>query len=370
MPQVMLVGGGTAGHITPCVAVQEALADRRGDIELHFVAASRPADRSLLERLSLPHSLIDASPFPYRPSLALVKALSALRRARSEARSLIGRLGPDSLFSTGGYVSAAVVPEAARAGIPVILHAADAMPGRANVALARHADTITLAYQQSALRFANRPTVWTGQPVRKSIRSASRDEGRKQLGISQDATVIVVIGGSQGADSINRALLETLPQLLTMPKLQIVHFTGPAHIDRIRADTARLSVAEGSAYHCHGFLDDPGNAYAAADLVVSRCGSSSMAEITTVGAPCVAIPYPHAGGHQRLNAQPLLDSGAAVLLEDEHLSGGTLGGWIVQLLGDPERLSQMAQASRDIAKPEAADTIADLILARISDGKS
>ncbi len=370
MTRVMLVGGGTAGHITPCVAVQEALADRRGSIEFHFVAANRPADGSFLQRLSLPHSLIDAAPFPYRPSLALVKAFSALRRARGQARALVAEFRPDVVFSTGGYVSAAAVPEAARAGLPVIMHAADAMPGRANVALARHAVTVTIAYQQSAPRFGSRPTVWTGQPVRKSIRSASRDEGRKQLGISQDATVIVVIGGSQGADSINRALLETLPQLLTMPKLQIVHFTGSAHIERIRADTTNLAAAEGSGYQCHGFLDDPGDAYAAADLVVSRCGSSSMAEITAVGAPCIAIPYPHAGGHQRLNAQPLLDSGAAVLLEDEHLSGGTLGGWIVQLLGDPERLSQMAQASRDIAKPEAADTIADLILARVSDEKS
>jgi UDP-N-acetylglucosamine--N-acetylmuramyl-(pentapeptide) pyrophosphoryl-undecaprenol N-acetylglucosamine transferase len=368
--RVLLAGGGTAGHITPCVAVQEALAERQGGVEFHFAAANRPADRSLLERLSLPHSPIDAAPFPYRPSLALLRALAALRRARGQARALIGELRPDAVFSTGGYVSAAVVPEAARAHVPVVLHAADAMPGRANVALAKHADAITLAYQQSASRFGNRPTVWTGQPVRRCVRSASRDEGRKQLGISQDATVIVVIGGSQGADSINRALLETLPQLLTIRNLQIVHFTGTAHIERIRADTAQLSAAEGSAYHCHGFLDDPGDAYAAADLVVSRCGSSSMAEITTVGAPCIAIPYPHAGGHQRLNAQPLLDSGAAVLLEDEHLSGGTLGGWIVRLLGDPERLSQMAQASRDIAKPEAADSIADLILARMPGAKS
>jgi UDP-N-acetylglucosamine--N-acetylmuramyl-(pentapeptide) pyrophosphoryl-undecaprenol N-acetylglucosamine transferase len=95
-----------------------------------------------------------------------------------------------------------------------------------------------------------------------------------------------------------------------------------------------------------------------------------MAEVATVGAPCIAAPYPYAGGHQRLNAQPLLDSGAAVLVEDQHLSGGSLGGWIVQLLGDRERLSQMAQASKAMAKPEAADTIADLILARISDARS
>jgi len=363
--RVMLVGGGTAGHIMPGIAVRDSLLDRRPDLEFRFVIADRPGDRSLLERLSLPHAAINAQPFPYRPSLALLRALAALGRTRREARSLVSEFRPDVLFSTGGYVSAPVVPEAARAGVPVVLHAADAMPGRANVALARYADTITLAYQQSTSHFGSRPTVWTGQPVRKGFREASGERGLKRLGIGRDATLILAIGGSQGADSINRALVEALPQLLTIRNLQIVHFTGSPHVERIRADTAELKPASGAGYQCLAFLDDPSDVFAAADLVVSRCGSSSMAEIAAVGAPCIAIPYPHAGGHQRLNAQPLLDSGAAVLLEDRHLSAGSLGGWIVQLLGDRERLSQMAQASKAMAKPEAADSIADLVLARL-----
>lgn len=361
--RVMLVGGGTPGHITPCVAVAESLSARRPDLELLFVAADRESDRAVLEGLCLPHSLIAAQPFPYRPSLALIKAYLALRQARRYARGLLSDFRPDVLFSTGGYVAGPMVPEARAAGVPVVLHAADAMPGRANVALARYADTITVAYQASIARLRGRPATWTGQPVRRCILNGSRQRGRAQLGIAAEATVVLAYGGGQGAASINDALVDALPQLLTMRHLQVVHLTGSAHIDSIRAATAHLAPAEGAGYQCHAFLDAPGDALAAADLVISRCGSSSMAEVAALGVPCIAIPYPHAGGHQKLNALPLVDAGGAVLLEDRYVSGGTLGGWVVQLLGDRERLAEMAKASKAMGKPEAADTIADLILA-------
>ena len=361
--RVMLVGGGTPGHITPCVAVAEALTARRPNLELLFVAADRTSDRALLEGLSLPHSLIAVEPFPYRPSPALIRAYLALRRSRQHARGLLSEFQPDVLFSTGGYVAGPVVPEAKAAGVPVVLHAADAMPGRANVALARYADTITVAYQASIPRFRGRPVTWTGQPVRRCILTASRERGREQLGIGPQAMVALAYGGGQGAASINSALVDALPQLLTMRNLQIVHLTGSGHVDSVRSATAHLAAAEGAGYQCHAFLDAPGDALAAADLVISRCGSSSMAEITALGVPCIAIPYPHAGGHQKLNALPLVDAGGAVLLEDRYLSGGTLGGWVVQLLGDRERLAEMAKASKAMGKPEAADTIAGLILA-------
>jgi UDP-N-acetylglucosamine--N-acetylmuramyl-(pentapeptide) pyrophosphoryl-undecaprenol N-acetylglucosamine transferase len=239
------------------------------------------------------------------------------------------------------------------------------MPGRANVALARYADTITVAYQVSVARFGRRSAVFTGQPIRRSVRVASRDRGREQLGVPPEATLVLTIGGGQGADSVNQALLAALPQLLTIPRLHLVHLTGAPHAESIRAATAGLKAAEDSDYQCHGFLDEPGDALAASDLVVTRCGASSLAEIAAVGAPCIAIPYPHAGGHQRLNALPMVDAGAAVLLEDRHLSGETLGGWIVRLLGDRDRLAQMAQASKALGKPEAADTIAGLVLAHL-----
>ncbi len=363
--RIMLVGGGTAGHIIPCVAVAEALQARRPEVELLFVAADRPTDRALLESLGLSHTLIAAEPFPYRPSLALLRAYLTLQRGRRHARSLIDELGPSALFSTGGYVAGPVVPEAHAAGVPVILHAADAAPGRANVTLARHADTITIAYQASAARFRNRSVVWTGQPIRRDILNASRERGREQLGLAPDAMVVLAFGAWVGASSINNAVIEALPQLLTVPDLRIVHLTGPAHFESIRAATAGLKAAEGAGYQCLAVLDHPGDALAAADLAISRCGSSSMAEIAALGIPCLAIPYPHAGGHQKLNAVPLVDAGGAVLLEDRYLSGGTLGGWIVRLLGDRERLAEMAKASKAMGKPEAADAIADLILARV-----
>jgi UDP-N-acetylglucosamine--N-acetylmuramyl-(pentapeptide) pyrophosphoryl-undecaprenol N-acetylglucosamine transferase len=360
--RVMFVGGGSAGHSVPCIAVSQAVAARRPECEFLFVGSTRPVDRGLFERLGLPHALLEAQPFPYRPSAALVQALLALRRARTRAREIIDEFRPDALFSTGGYVSAPVVPEAARAGVPVVVHASDAKPGRANLFLAKHARVVTVAYEEAAGRFRRGGVVLTGQPVRRCILDASRERGRQQLGVDAGSIVLLVCGGSQGADSINRALLEGLPHLLSIEGLQVVHLTGAAHIERIRETASAGHPADGAGYRCHGYVDDPGDLLASADLVVTRCGASSMAEFACLGLPCIAVPLPIAAGHQRLNVQTLVSAGAAVLLEDSHLSGGVLAGLVAELLADPQRLRRMAEASRSVARPEAAETIADLLL--------
>jgi len=363
--RVMFVGGGTAGHTIPCIAVSEAIAARRPDCEFLFVGSTRPVDRGLFERLGLPHVLLDAQPFPYRPSMALLRALLALRQGRARAREIIADFRPDAVFSTGGYVSAPVVPEASRARVPVVLHAADAMPGRANLLLAKHAATVTVAYEASVERFRGRNVVVTGQPMRRSILEASRERGRAALGVPPEATVLLALGGSQGADRINRALLDALPHLLTIEGLQIVHFTGAAHEERVREAAAAIRPAGGASYRCYGYVDEPGDLLAAGDLVVSRCGSSSVAEIAYFGLPCIAVPLPIAGGHQRYNAQPLVDEGAAVLVEDEYLSGGTLAGVVSELLADAQRLRRMSEVARSLARPQAAEEIAERVMGHL-----
>jgi UDP-N-acetylglucosamine--N-acetylmuramyl-(pentapeptide) pyrophosphoryl-undecaprenol N-acetylglucosamine transferase len=361
----MFVGGGSAGHSIPCIAVAEALGDLRPGCECFFVGSDRPVDRGLFERLQLPHAALAVRPFPFRPSLALVRALLALRRARVVARGLIADFRPQVVFSTGGYVSAPVVPEAARVGVPVVLHASDATAGRAQRALARYADTITLAYESATADFPRRKTLVTGQPLRRSILQASRERGREALGLGPDSTLLLVLGGSQGADSINRALTAALPHLLSIPNLQIVHYTGAAHEESVRNATAGLQPADGAGYHCHGYVDEPGDILAATDLVVARCGASSIAEIAYFGLPCIAVPLPIAGGHQRLNAEPLVSAGAALLLEDQHLSGGTLAGAVSDLLSTPSRLERMSAAARSLARPDAASCLASLLASHL-----
>ncbi|MBM3498733.1 MAG: UDP-N-acetylglucosamine--N-acetylmuramyl-(pentapeptide) pyrophosphoryl-undecaprenol N-acetylglucosamine transferase [Armatimonadetes bacterium] len=360
--RVMLAGGGSAGHSIPCVAVAEAIAAQRPECEFLFVGSTRPVDRGLFERLKLPHVLLDAQPFPYRPSWALVRSYMALRRARGRMREIIAEFRPDAVFSTGGYVSAPVVTEAARARVPVVLHASDAKPGRANLYLARHTATVTVAYQAAAAFFTGSQVVVAGQPLRRSILHASRERGRAALGAPPEATVLLALGGSQGADSINRAVLDSLPHLLSIPGLHVVHFTGAAHEERVREAAVSVPSAKGAAYRCHGYVDEPGDLLAAGDLVVSRCGSSSLAEFMCLGLPCIAVPLAIAGGHQRYNVQPLLDEGAAVLVDNERLSGAVLAGVVSDLLADPQRLTRMSRAARSLAAPQAADRIADLLV--------
>ncbi|MGQ9730858.1 MAG: UDP-N-acetylglucosamine--N-acetylmuramyl-(pentapeptide) pyrophosphoryl-undecaprenol N-acetylglucosamine transferase [Candidatus Zipacnadales bacterium] len=365
--RVMFVGGGTAGHTIPCIAVSEALVTRRTDVEYLFIGSDRPVDRGLFERLQLCHELLSVRPFPYRPSLGMWRAYRALKAAQRRASEIIARYAPQVLFSTGGYVSAPIVPQAAHAGVPVILHAADAMPGRANRSLARYARIVTLTYERAAAYFPPAKVRLVGQPLRSTILQASRKRGREALGVAAHEWVLLVIGGSQGADSINRAVIGALPHLLSIQGLHIVHFTGAAHLEAVRKAAARVPTAERARYEPYGFLDDPGDTLAAADLVVTRCGASSLAEIAYLGVPSIVVPYPYAGDHQRLNAKPLVEAGAAVLIEDRYLSGGTLGGIVSELLGDSDRLKRMAQAARSLAKPEAATQIAELLIEHLSE---
>ena len=181
------------------------------------------------------------------------------------------------------------------------------------------------------------------------------------LGLDGGRFTALVTGGSQGARSLNQALLAALPELLADADLQIVHLTGRGGYDTVKAEADQLG-ATAPAYHCHAFLEQMGPAVAAGDLIVSRAGSSSIGEATALGKPLVLIPYPHAAGHQKHNAAAVQKAGAAVVIEDSELSGAALAAVILALRQDDRRRAAMAEASATWGRPDAARDIAQLLL--------
>lgn len=358
-PRVLMAGGGTAGHLFPCLAVAEELAELAPGSEVRYVGARGRIDQRVLAERGLPHDLIDARPVPYRPSLEAGRAALATVRAVGQAARIIRSFDPHVVFTTGGFVGAAVGLAARRVHRALVLHVPDARPDRGNRLVARWAAAITAVSERAVAALGK--GVVTGHPVRRELAQATRAQGLTALGLDAARPIILVTGGSQGARRLNLAVLAALPVLLDELGAQVVHLSGSLDYATLRAEAERLGNP--SAYHLHEQLTNPGLALAVADLAITRAGAGSLAEICLHGVPMIVVPYPFAGGHQRLNAEPLAEAGAAILVPDEEFTPERLGTLARELLSDSERRAHMSAAARAAARPDAARAVAQTVLA-------
>ncbi len=239
----------------------------------------------------------------------------------------------------------------------------DAIPGRALRAVAGWASGIGLTFEPAMRTMPRGRAAVTGNPVRGSLLKWTRAEGRRALGLAPDVPVVLVTGGSQGSERINGATLSGLSRLVR--RAAVVHHTGPAYLPRAQAQRALLPEADRARYQPHGYLhDEMGAALAAADLVVGRAGSSSIAEPLAFGVPLVLIPFGAAmSAHQAANARAAADLGAALILAESDLDGDRLVSIVTGLLDDPARLARLAASARAAGRPAAAETIARAVLA-------
>jgi len=359
--RVVLAGGGTAGHLFPAIAVGEQLAEADADVEILLVAACSDRDNTILAQSNLPAAFICARPFPYGFSWQIVPSIVGLLRGLIQALGLLRRFRPTVIFGTGGYVAAPVMIAARLLGIPRVVHIGDAYPDRTGRLLSRGARLVTLAFAAAARYLAGRRTQHTGAPVRSQILSASRAQGQELLGLEPDRFTVLVTGGSQGARSLNEALLDALPVLLAEPGFQIAHLTGRREYEAVKTHAEALGAAP-PAYHCLAYLEQIGVVLAAADLVVSRAGSSSIGEATALGKPLVLVPYPYAAGHQKYNAAEVEEAGAALVIPDEQLSASRLAEAVLGLRRDEQQRRAMTEASTAWGRPDAAQHIARILL--------
>jgi UDP-N-acetylglucosamine--N-acetylmuramyl-(pentapeptide) pyrophosphoryl-undecaprenol N-acetylglucosamine transferase len=267
---------------------------------------------------------------------------------------LLRVLQPALVVGVGGYASVAVVLAAWLRRIPTVLLEQNVVPGAANRVLA-FARRICLGFAEAASRLPPGKTVHTGNPLRASVLRAAPAARDGSLGL-------LVFGGSAGAHHLNEATVAALRDLDPRPALRVTHQTGPSDVDAVRAGYAALGVAA----RVEPFITDMGAAYAAADLVVSRAGAMSCAEITAVGLPAILVPYPHAADdHQRLNAEVLVRAGAAEMILDRDLTPARLAAALRTLADDSTRRATMAAQARTLGRPDAAAAVADECLSLI-----
>ena len=361
--RILIAGGGTAGHIFPALALARRLQER--GTEVRFAGTLTGQEANLVSGAGLPFVPIDARPLVRRVSVRALTGPVAALRSVARCRPIVEEV--DVVVGMGGYVSVPVALAAVRARKPLVLHEQNAVPGLANRTLARPARTVALSFAESRRMLPRRvKTVVTGDPVREEIlavpskRAALAKEAREAFGLEEDRTTVLVFGGSQGALHVNHATVGALHVLKDRADLQVILLTGPAHIDELRQ---RIPTDIRLIVRPMPFLDRMELAYAVADLVVSRSGATTCAEITVCGLPALLVPYPYATGrHQEANSRALQRAGAAAIVMDDALTGPLLAARLADLLGSRERLGAMAERSSAWGRPDAADALADVVL--------
>lgn len=366
--RVLFAGGGTAGHINPALTVADIL--KAEGAEVVFAGTSDGLEADLVPRAGYPLYTVQARPLPRRLGWQLVRAAGAAGLGLVQAVRLVRRCRPHVVVGTGGYVAGPVLLAAVLLGVPTVIHEQNALPGSTNRLLARWVDCVALGYKEAERYFPRRDKlVFTGNPVRPDLAALSRGEGAKRLGLRPDRPTVVIFGGSRGARSINEAVFAARERLHALSGVQFLHQTGQAGFPAVREAYRRAGVPvdrddviEDRNIRVVPYLYDMPAALAAADLVVSRAGALSVAEITVRGIPAILVPYPYAAGdHQTYNAKPLVDAGAARCIADAALSGATLAQHIEELIRDAAALRTMAARARELGRPAAAQDLAALI---------
>lgn len=359
--KIVIAGGGTAGHVSPSIAVADRL--RARDVLVEFVGSPTGPEASLVPSAGYPFHAVAAAPF--RRELSVRSAVAPLVALRSVAACRPIVRDAAAVLGMGGYASIAPVVAARLAGVPTVLHEQNAIPGLANRLLSRIATAVALTFDDSRARLGSRIAV-TGVPLRRGIVEVPSDrerlaaEGRRELDLEHGRTTVLVTGGSQGALHVDRTVADAIPLLSGRADLQLLVLTGAAHETVVAAAAAPEMEL---VVRVRPFLDRMDLALAVADVAVARAGANTVHELAACAIPMILVPYPHAtGGHQEANARELERAGAAEVYLDGELTPDGLARRILSLVDRDDRRATMGQRAASWAKPDADERLADLVL--------
>ncbi len=356
---ILFAGGGTGGHLYPALALADEIKAQKPDWPIAFMGTATRMEAQLVPQHGYPFYPVHVVGMPRKLGPELLRFGKALVGSVNEARRIIREVRPLIVVGTGGYVSAPAVLAARMEGIPAVICEQNVFPGVANRVLAQVATRIFTTFPESDRYFPSGKVECLGNPIRPEAYRLSREEARARLGFPQVPHLLVVTGGSLGAKSINRATTAALEAWLDNPDWAILHVTGKGDFAAVQEATTPWK--DDARYRLVEFLSEMPAAIAAADLVVSRAGATTLAELTAAGKPMVLVPYPFGGKDQPANARSLSEAGAAVALDDRDLSG--LSGAVSSLMREPERRERMGEASRKFGRPDAAQTIVSRLIA-------
>lgn len=361
--RIIISGGGTGGHIFPAISIANAIKRLRPETELLFVGAEGRMEMQRVPQAGYPIKGLPVMGFDRKNLLANVKVLACLWKSRQMAKQIIKEFRPDCAVGVGGYASGPTLNVAEGLGIPTLLQEQNSYAGVTNKLLAKRASAICVAYEGMERFFPAERITLTGNPVRRELleQTRSRAEVLADWGFSADKPTVLLIGGSLGARTMNESVLNHLP-LLRQSGVQLLWQTGKVYADAI---AQRLEAEGGKPDNLCvvDFITDMGSAYAAADLVISRAGAGSISELCLLGKPTILVPSPNvAEDHQTKNARALSDKAAALFVADAD-APRALMPLAINTVRDAEKLTQLSDTIRQLAKPHAAEDIAEQVIA-------
>lgn len=331
--------------------------------DVAFVGTPSGLEAQLVPASGVPFHAVNARGFDRSNPVTLLTSAAVIVASACRALSLVGRVRPDVVVGFGGYVSLPVGIAAVLRRVPLVLHEQNSVPGLANRVLSRWAEAVGVTYEASLTHLAHADrAVLTGNPVRDAVLAANRHRGRQMFGLDPAATVVLVFGGSRGARHINEVFASAAPVLLSEPALQVLHVAGRIEAASVAQRVAEALDGENSRYRVVDYIDDMGDAIAAADVVVARAGATSIAEITAVGRAAVLVPYPYAtDDHQTLNGRAVAAAGGAWLVPDDELDDEYFLRGLLGLVRDSSARESMAQASASLGRRDAAERLVELV---------
>ncbi|MDA8157010.1 MAG: undecaprenyldiphospho-muramoylpentapeptide beta-N-acetylglucosaminyltransferase [Actinomycetota bacterium] len=360
--RAIIAGGGSGGHLFPGLALARELTEKDG-AQVLFVGAEKGIESRIVPKSGFPIKFLPVEGVMGRTAPEKAKAVYKMAVSFFKARGLMESFRPDVVIGTGGYASFSPVMAAWSCAIPSLIMEQNVAPGAANKLLARVAGAVAVTYQESMPHFPRAKSFLTGNPIRKEILEARRaDSYFETFGLEPGIFTVFVFGGSSGARAINSALVGALEHLLDLKQdIQFLHQCGETDYQGVREAYRRTGFRAMVA----PFVFQMPEAYAVSDLVISRAGATTLAEMTALGKAAVLIPYPYAGGHQELNAEKLEGLGAAILIRERELTAESLAAKIRTLKEDETARNEMSSRSRVVGKPEAARNVADIALSLV-----
>lgn len=361
--KVIISGGGTGGHIFPALSIANELKARIPEVDILFVGALGKMEMERIPVAGYPIVGLPVIGLPRKLSFKMFKFLWLLNKSMGQARKIIRDFKPDIAIGVGGFASGPVLKAAVRKGVPSILQEQNSYAGKTNKWLAKHVRKICVAYPDMERYFPKNKIVITGNPFRQNLlKEVSRKEAFKLFGLNEDLPVILVLGGSLGAKTLNESILSNL-DLLSQSKVQILWQSGNIYYNSI---LERLNGRLRSNIQLHEFLTHMDKAYAVADLVISRAGAATISEICLLGKASILVPSPNvAEDHQTKNAMALVNNDAAVMVKDS-VAINELFPTALKLVKDKNRLKQLAANSLQMAKPKATADIVNVILNEVN----
>ncbi|NQV13167.1 MAG: undecaprenyldiphospho-muramoylpentapeptide beta-N-acetylglucosaminyltransferase [Parcubacteria group bacterium] len=363
--RILLTGGGTGGHVMPVLAVVKAINDiLPAEPQYLWVGSRRGLEGKLAAANKIPFKSVATGKLRRYFSFFNIIDVCKIPLGMIQSFFVIGKFGPDVIFSKGGYVSVPVVVAGWLWRAPIITHESDIIPGLANKIIARLARKIAVSFPRTGQYFSGRRVLVTGNPLRAEILAGNKVRAREKFNLAGEKPVILVVGGSQGAQKLNKVLLETLPRLLE--NYQVLHVCGQDNYQSVRRQVKEAGL-EQKGYSLQSFLSAQamGDALALADLVITRAGINTLNEIAAWGKPALIVPIGREvlGEHQEVNAKYFREAGAAAVLPDSEVGAERLVKEINDILANDDRRQDLGRKMAKLAHREAAEKLADQIIA-------